>query len=254
MFTLGCDPESFLINKDGNVVSAIGRIGGSKHEPKPILENYGKGYALQEDNVLLEYNIPPASSFSEFTDSIDIVHHYIDRLLADQELARAKIASHSMHPKEVEHPMAWVFGCEPDFNAWTLKVNPRPRCEDPLFRSAGGHIHIGIPNLSKSQSVAIVRWLDRYVGSYLLKHDPDDQRSKLYGAPGAMRFKEYGLEYRTPSNWWTFQPTNIIEEIYGYIRRAVERGMTGKINEVKVQGFGPEILESKEALRSWAGE
>lgn len=110
MFSLGCDPECFLLDKDGNVVSAIGKIGGSKYEPKPVLENYGKGFALQEDNVLLEYNIPPANSFDEFTDSIDIIHHYIDKMLGDQELARAKISSHSMHPKEMEDPMAWVLG------------------------------------------------------------------------------------------------------------------------------------------------
>jgi hypothetical protein len=34
--------------------------------------------------------------------------------------------------------------------------------------------------------------------------DDGEERKKLYGKAGAMRIKPYGVEYRTPSNWWTF--------------------------------------------------
>jgi Phage phiEco32-like COOH.NH2 ligase-type 2 len=252
VFKLGCDPECFLL-KDGHVISAIGKIGGTKYEPKPVLEKYGRGFALQEDNVLLEYNIPPADSFSQFTDNLDIIHHFIDRMLQEQGMSRATIASCSMHPKEMEDPFAWVFGCEPDFNAWTLSVNPRPHCDDPLFRSAGGHLHIGVPNLTKSQKIAIVRWLDRLVGPFLVKNDPDVQRSKLYGAPGACRFKSYGVEWRTPSNWWTFQPTSVLNKIYELIVQAVQHGRDGNIDTPKQNGFRPELLSNLEEFRKWEG-
>ena len=253
MFKLGCDPECFLM-KDGHVISAIGLIGGSKYEPKPILEEISKGFALQEDNVLLEYNIPPAASFSEFTDNLHIVHRYIDLMLADMGLSRATIASVSMDPKELEDPMAKVFGCEPDFNAWTMRVNPKPKCDDPNFRSAGGHIHIGKPDMVQSQAIATVRWLDKKLGAFLLKNDPDKERQKLYGAPGAMRFKPYGVEYRTPSNWWTFQPVEILEQIWELIDEAIKRGSNGKILAPVDKGFGPETVLSLEALEKWEKE
>jgi hypothetical protein len=250
MFTLGCDPECFLLNKDGHVVSAIGKIGGTKYEPKPILTEVGRGFAIQEDNVLLEYNVPPASSLSEFTDNLDLIHHWLDKHLLQMGLSRAKLASHSMDPKEMDHPMAWKFGCEPDFNAWTLKVNPRPKCDDPLLRSAGGHIHIG-KQMIKSQAIATVRWLDRLLGGFLIQRDPDTRRQQLYGQPGSMRFKSYGIEYRVPSNWWTFQDSSTLENIWEIIDEAISRGDNGKLETPKKDSFGPECLANPEAYDKW---
>jgi hypothetical protein len=241
--------------KDGHVVSAIGRFGGTKHAPKAVLKSWARGFAIQEDNVLLEYNIPPASDFEEFTDSLDLIHSYIDQLLESMGLSRAKLASYSMPDEELNHPRAHVFGCEPDFNAWTLQVNPRPQCDNPNLRSAGGHLHIGVKGgMSKSQAIATTRWLDRYLGTFLVEHDPDVERQKLYGTPGSMRFKPYGLEYRTPSNWWTFQPLDILEKIFEYIDRAVHFGKTGNIDLPAGEGFGPHVLKNKDTVELWKSE
>lgn len=228
MFKIGCDPECFLLNADGQVISAIGRIGGSKQRPKRVLTAFKRGFALQEDNVLLEYNIPPARSFSEFTDYLDMIHEYIDDLLKTMGLKRSRIASCSMNPEEMTSHKAWQFGCEPDFNAWTLEINPRPVCDDLLFRSAGGHIHLG-GDYTYSQKISIVRWLDVYLGEWLKTQDPDKDRQKLYGAPGAMRIKKYGLEYRVPSNWWTFQDKETLATIYDQITHAISSGSNGQI-------------------------
>jgi hypothetical protein len=48
----------------------------------------------------------------------------------------------------------------------------------------------------------VVRVLDTLLLPLLLKQDKDVLRSTLYGKPGAMRIKPYGVEWRTPSNVW----------------------------------------------------
>ena len=55
----GCDPEFFLKDKTGKFISAIGLVGGSKEEPKAI----GNGCFVQEDNVAVEFNIPPVNLY-----------------------------------------------------------------------------------------------------------------------------------------------------------------------------------------------
>ena len=67
LLKVGSDAELFIYNKEGPF-PICGLIGGTKQDPLPVME--GNGYAVQEDNVLLEFNIPPASSALEFQTSI----------------------------------------------------------------------------------------------------------------------------------------------------------------------------------------
>ena len=60
-FTIGADPELLLLTATGLPKSAIGLIGGTKQNPKP----FGIGH-VQEDNVMVEFNIPPANNRHEF--------------------------------------------------------------------------------------------------------------------------------------------------------------------------------------------
>jgi len=43
---LGCDPEAFLVDINGQLRSSIGLIGGSKEMPRPLFA-LGEGYAVQ---------------------------------------------------------------------------------------------------------------------------------------------------------------------------------------------------------------
>lgn len=199
-FTLGSDPELFL-KKDGKHVSAIGLIGGTKEHPKPIKELSPRGFSLQEDNVLLEYNTPPASSLKRWSKYHSSVLSYIRDMLAAKGLEYAIDASALMPKEELRDPKAGVFGCDPDFNAWTLRINPKPRSSNPFLRSAGGHVHIGISG-TKTQKIDIIRKLDATLGLWAVIKDPDDRRKELYGTAGACRFKPYGVEYRVLSNFW----------------------------------------------------
>jgi hypothetical protein len=201
-YSIGADPEWFL--KQGNkIVSAIGKIGGTKDKPIPI-PSLTKGFCMQEDNVSLEYNIPPCKSESQWIDYHMMAASCLRELvLAPRGLKPVVKASHSFDKDELQDPRSWVFGCEPDFDAWLLRINPRPNATDPFLRSAGGHIHVGCGALTKVEKIELVRLLDLFISVPLMLKDRDTTRRQMYGNPGAMRFKPYGLEYRTPSNYWT---------------------------------------------------
>ena len=155
----GADPELFLVDNDGTPVPSIGLIGGTKTNPRSL----GNGYALQEDNVTLEFNIPPADNSRQFQASIQYVLEYIKQELAPQNLHMSIVPTLEFSEYDLMHPQAMELGCEPDYNAWTGKVNPRPQAP-PALRSSGGHLHIGYDNPDKETSIAIVKAHDLFVG------------------------------------------------------------------------------------------
>lgn len=207
--TLGCDPEMFLVDGDGTPVSAIGLIGAGKDNPKQ-LEGYPDGYAIQEDNVAVEYNIPPAEGPASFSLSVCRARDYVTNNVAEKNGLRISTAASLLFPTtELQNPAAQEFGCDPDFNVYDLVGNPPPKARDKTLRSAGGHFHIGMYTdggyqLSDEEKILVAQILELFVGTSLAILDKDKRRMKLYGKAGAVRLKPYGFEYRTPSNLWSF--------------------------------------------------
>jgi hypothetical protein len=208
MLQLGSDPELFLEDPTGKVISAIGKIGGRKDKPKKVTK-LGSGFAIQEDNVLLEFNVPPAKYQETWVENHKKMLDYLTELVRKMGLVLSTKASHSMDDDQLKHPKAFVFGCEPDFDVWNLEWNKKPACDDPNLRSAGGHIHVAYDKPTSETSIKLARLLDLTVGAPLALVDPDKRRAQLYGRPGAIRFKTYGLEYRTPSNYWLLNEKNV---------------------------------------------
>tara|TARA_R110002020_G_scaffold140447_2_gene311937 strand:- start:5004 stop:5816 length:813 start_codon:yes stop_codon:yes gene_type:complete len=197
---LGTDPELFIAN-DTEVISAEGLIGGTKKSPKFITD---EGHAVQEDNVMVEFNIPPCSSADEFTKEINVVLTYLEATLGLQNLRLHYSASEVLDPKYLQTKQAQEFGCEPDFNAYLRCANTPPEANSTL-RTAGGHIHVGYPNTGDVGQVEdIVRAMDLFLGLPSIIMDEDNRRKTMYGKAGAFRFKDYGLEYRTLSNFWIY--------------------------------------------------
>ena len=64
-FTIGCDPEVFVHNNSEHI-SVIGKIGGTKGNPIPLPHGGG----IQEDNLAVEFNTPPASTRKEFVTNV----------------------------------------------------------------------------------------------------------------------------------------------------------------------------------------
>lgn len=201
---IGSDPELF-VGAGGEVLTAIGKVGGSKDAPRAVPLG-----ALQEDNVLLEYNIDPASSLDEFKKNILSVLEEGRKELAKHGLDVIRGMSSHIFDEEFlysQGEQAWVFGCDPDFNAWTRDMNHMPRDVHPCLRTAGGHLHIGYSHLgkvTKAKSANIIKMCDYLLGLGSVLLDKDERRKQLYGKAGACRFKSYGPEYRTLSNFWLF--------------------------------------------------
>ena len=197
--TVGCDPELFLVTPTGKYISAIGRVGGSKYVPLPI----GQGCAIQEDNVAVEFNITPAESAEAFVERCTFVLEELTNRMVPHGLLLSLTASKVFDPDQLRHPKAKVFGCEPDFNAWTKQENDRPYSKNPHLRTTGGHIHIG--GVEELDKVQLIRWCDVLLGCSSILEDTlegSKERRELYGKAGSFRPKPYGVEYRTLSPYW----------------------------------------------------
>ena len=219
-FTLGSDPEVFLkkvINGREEYFPAIGIIEGDKYNPQPVGDN---GRNVLVDNVMLEFNTVPALNKSEFVqEHLDFLN-YITKDMENEECTISNECFVEFKPHFLDSEIAQTFGCEPDFNAYTLKSNIPPR-GDVNTRSAAGHIHVGYDNPNKEDSIALIKLLDLTLGVPSVIDDPDRNRRKMYGKAGCYRLKSFGFEYRTLSNYWIFNEKNL-KKIYEGVEKAFE--------------------------------
>ena len=217
LLTIGADPEVFLIDsKSGDYVSSIGKIGGSKQEPRHLDR---PGFALQENNVAVEFNIPPAKDIKSFVESIQWSIAFIKNEVVAKGLEVTIIPAALFTDAELLHPRAQSAGCDPDFNAWTKKMNPRPKVAEGNLRTGAGHVHIGISPKPKFSREAFIKSLDLNLGIGSVLLDSDVQRKSLYGKAGAFRPTSYGLEYRVLSNFW-LKTTELTEWVYNQTHAA----------------------------------
>ncbi len=222
-FSIGCDPEIFCT--DGTLPrSVIGKIGGTKEAPLPL--PIGEGFCVQEDNVALEFNIPASRSKAEFVENLLKATSYLEEGVSSMygwKFDKRSAIQFAM--EELDDPRALVFGCDPDFNAWTGHVNPRPNAKDKTLRSAGGHVHIGY-DTSICTPAQLVRYCDLFMGVPSTLMDKGELRKKLYGKAGAHRVKSFGVEYRVLSNFWIFDK-KLVEWVHNSVSRALEAALAG---------------------------
>lgn len=236
---IGADPEVFLLDSKGKLTSSIGLIGAGKLDPFQI-PDMPKGFTLQEDNVSLEYGIPPAKSGEQ-------LHQYISSVMEKsleytKGLKFSNLSCAVFPADQMTDPGAHVFGCEPDFNAWgpqgfdkdgnPMNINPGIQVPHQFMRSAGGHIHVE----TKLDPVKVVRGMDLFLGVPSVLMDQGEDRRKLYGKAGAHRIKPYGVEYRTLSNFWIFKK-DYCEWVFRNTAEAL------KYYEL-AEGFGEEIQQA----------
>lgn len=233
-FYIGADPEIFL-TKAGKYISAETRDGpiipGTKAKPFKV-----KGGAIQIDGVAAEFNVDPASNFKGFYENTKMV------------LQALRKAVHAKDPKVVLTPTPVAkfapryfqglprhtleLGCDPDFNAYTMKPNPRPQTNQPM-RTGSGHVHLGWTSGADVRSDGhlldcqlVVKELDKYLHFASLDWDKDTERAALYGAPGSFRPKPYGVEYRVLSNAWIKDPERVrnVFEISMAVLKSLDSG------------------------------
>lgn len=206
---IGIDPECFIKEKStGRIVSAHDLLPGTKDKPYPV--EHG---AVQVDGVAAEFNITPSLDAQSFTTSISAVTGKLQSMIGDKyELLWEPVCDFPEDYFKTLPEGVRELGCNPDFNAWTGQVNPRPDGLSTLMRTAAGHVHIGWYPKGKEVDPtdpvhfddcrAVAKQLDYYLGMYSLMWDPDTRRRNLYGKAGSFRPKPYGMEYRALSNVW----------------------------------------------------
>lgn len=199
---VGCDPEVF-VKQSGYFKSAWGLIKGDKKNPQKVPRG-----AVQVDGMALEFNIDPASTEDEFSLNVQSVFDQLKAMVPDYEVVATPVAHFDQDYMSKQPSEALELGCDPDYNAWTGMANNKPNAERPM-RTASGHVHIGwtdnesITNpMHQSMCKAVGKQMDFYLGLPSLFYDNDKERREMYGKSGCIRFKPYGVEYRTLSNAW----------------------------------------------------
>lgn len=241
-FLLGSDPELMLVDaKTKKLKSAIPIIVEGKGEGRP-LDDTGQNSVLH-DNVMLEFNTKPAQSEKEFISNTNFVMRRLFEVLAPHKVEPVVRASANFPKDALDCNEAKIFGCDPDYNAWTLRpIEMDPDAPLSSFRSAGGHLHIGKHKTSKLNQILddpfgkvnVVKAMDIVCGvtSILFDNDPTSPaRRKLYGQCGAHRPKDYGVEYRSLGNGWLSSPDHTLA-IYRLTYHALRLVTSDKLNSV----------------------
>jgi hypothetical protein len=227
--TLGSDPEFFVRDPAGDPFPATPFAIGTKDEPVPIV-SLGEGFFEQRDNLSFEGNIPTCKNIVEFITNLTKLRNYF--------LEKVKKFDYSLSPNGVDYfadrylesPEGLEFGCSSVISSWDSNISsiverPTPKLDKVNFRVAGFHIHIGydfpIGSLSKEASdILIGRLFDIFVTkpSHEIKDEPE--RLTTYGKYGIIRIKEYGVECRTLSSYFT-QP-EFLPWVYNQILKIEE--------------------------------
>jgi len=249
-YTIGTDPEFFL-KRGKKLISAIPLIAGTKHEPAPLKN----GGTVQRDNVAVEFATPPAKGGADFVAKVkSCLKDVMDILPGDTTMEVTPSASFPL--SELKHPEAKMFGCDPDYDAWRVEQNEKPDCGNKSFRSCGAHVHVGglgednmpIVGLEFLQTfdgkIQMVKAMDIMLGipSAILDNSAAAiDRRKLYGKAGCHRPTDYGVEYRSLSNYWMKSPelVMLVYNLTGDAIRLVQSGglekMIEKISEDEIK-------------------
>lgn len=228
---LGSDPEAFIVNTNtGLVVSSKRFTVGTKTEP----EDLGEGFALLNDNILIEGNVPPSSTKEEFIENMTTLWNFMN------DRAQARLAHLENHDcLEISEALldtdeAKEFGCSSFRDAWNEGIEIETPQLNGNMRPAGCHIHIGIEDASESLKMAIVRAFDMFVTLPAVEKTGMNYRtSNLYGILGACRIKSYGVEARSLGG--TFFRPKYFSWIYDRTMAAVSYAIQ---NEEVLNGLG----------------
>lgn len=225
---IGADPEIFIHDVNTKqIVPICGIIGGTKRNPikldVQIAHMYGaegggrrrnvdsRGfYGVQEDNVMLEFNVPAYREIDLFTSAISKALEFINASFLSPKGYEYHwgVADHAFQPEILaKFPQALDIGCTPDFNAYAeekrFKREPFSAAIFGNRRFCGGHIHVQYDKDNVPPHI-FAQFMDCVAGLPYLAWDKQGGRRIYYGQPGLFREKDYGIEYRTLSNFWLY--------------------------------------------------
>lgn len=252
MMTFGTDPEFLLVDKNENVKSAIGVVDGTTEHP---IQKDGCNFYY--DNVLAECTVVPGKNKEDTLNNIRNALRLYSEIVKPYKLKTQ--ASAVFPPSEMMHEHARIAGCNPDTCAYTLDLVEAPKelFKKENLRSCGGHIHLGEKEVCKTdegpEPIFVIYMLDLFVGipSLFIDKDPTSpMRRSLYGQAGRFRKKEYGVEYRSLSNFWLQSPTfaSFIHDLCSFAVDFVESGKVKEYWSFDEESFFDEDKEPYEAF------
>jgi len=203
--------------------------------------------AIQVDGLALEVNITPAKTPQEFVSNIHSTMKCVRELVPwDFQIAMVSSATFNKDVFDSTPQCYKTLGCEPDYNAsaYTVPKAPPATAKDECYRTAGGHLHlgytVGADPSDPRHLYDCARWVSSLEGVFQrFQKDPDQERKKLYGESGSFRPKEYGFEWRSPSNWWMNWTEKEQKALFQLLR-----GYTASFIYNKCGHCGPEYWES----------
>jgi hypothetical protein len=256
---VGVDPEIFVIDKlMGRYTSAHDLAPGTKDAPHPL-----KNGAVQVDGIALEYNTKPAYTSLEFAQYNSDVMKQLRAMLPEDRYAFAiepaifldKIFFDSLPdgPKEL--------GCMPDYNAYTGQQTPSPKPTGlyETMRTGSGHIHVSWTENQNTEDLShrwdcnyVVKCLEYTVGAYMHLWDTDTHRANLYGKPGALRYRPYGVEWRSPSNAW-LRHEKLWPWLFEAVSFVVKAALNGSFNGVNLDYYTTYRVNTRSTLNKEFG-
>jgi len=208
---IGADPEILLV-KDNKFVSVEGLIGGTKSVPVPI-PDMPSGFMMQEDNVMLEFNIPPCETTHDFHFSVESALERLSNIMSEHGIGLAMVPSGEYDEALLDTPQGSQFGCSPDSDAYLRGTASAVRAESMgQTRAAGGHVHlgyIGVRGVPELPGYVVAQLCDATLGLDEIRRGVSQgARRASYGTAGRYRDKPYGIEYRTLANNWIFRDSD----------------------------------------------
>lgn len=210
--TYGADPELILM-RDGKPIGSERVI--------PDLTGL-----VVRDGFQVEFNPPASNSPSILGSWIQQAFIRLDTLVKAHpgvEVSFEPVVK--VDPAEMAQlsDRSRILGSDPSKNVYGVKPILVDGETYP-FRSAAGHFHFGLKGDLFDERVKLISWLDVFLGNTCVlvdRHPLAAQRRENYGRAGEYRIPNYGVEYRTPSNFWLRNYT-LLDFCLGFANIAVE--------------------------------
>ena len=242
----GSDPEFFIRNTEtGEIESAVEVLKRDKHNPIDL----GNEVTLYFDGCMGEMTVKPAFSRIEFVesfrDAFTKVNKYIKEFCGEKYEIVIQ-ASHLFDEKYMQSSEAMLIGCNPEYRCYPEPAMITPPDFSGFTRSAGGHCSIGRkdyldiqnteePLMSFESKIDLVKLLDYYLGIPFVIIDNDKTslaRRSLYSRYiSSHRPKDFGIEYRNLSCYWTSSP-KLIELVYDLSEEAIKKLLSNNYQNI----------------------
>jgi len=250
--TIGADPEFFVREKKtGLVVPACRKFGGEKRAPMFLSPDGG----YLEDGCAVEFNVTPSKSLKDCRKKLQdlmliFLNQHKDYIISEDSHATFRMDD------LVKLPEAMCIGCSPDLFAYGLRNAPSIE-RFGASRFAGGHVHLGIDpwpeGLDKANAIKMMDALLIFPMCGFV----DVARYPFYGHPGLYRETPYGVEHRSPDNWWCNDAKfNTVKKDYqGYFHDVIEefdKAIVSMSYILNFDGHGARLNDDLErAYKNW---